>query len=140
VFPRLCPSGECWDVAGLQIGDDVDVRVLDSGDVLVTPVKASSTPARQVEVVIRPYLARAARAAGAVTVAAVVTPFNFEGIVRNRWADAVVDCLRRDADLVMASSNEDWFNRYKDDTPIFDVFDTLDRHVSQVTWMPLFPD
>lgn len=41
------------DVAGLKIGDKVHVRVLNSGDVLVTPVKACNTPARQVEVVVR---------------------------------------------------------------------------------------
>lgn len=41
------------DVAGLKIGDEVHVRVLDSGDVLVTPVKASNAPARQVEMVVR---------------------------------------------------------------------------------------
>ncbi|MBK6677565.1 MAG: hypothetical protein IPG52_12315 [Rhodocyclaceae bacterium] len=37
--------------------------------------------------------------------AAVVTPFDFEGN-RNLRADAVVDRPRRDADLVMAYSNE----------------------------------
>lgn len=41
------------DVAGLQIGDEVHVRVLDSGDVLITPVQSCNTPARQVEVVVR---------------------------------------------------------------------------------------
>lgn len=41
------------DVAGLKIGDKVLVRVLDSGDLLVTPVKACNTSARQVEVVVR---------------------------------------------------------------------------------------
>lgn len=41
------------DVAGLQIGDEVRIRALDSGDVLVTPVKAGDVPARQVEVVVR---------------------------------------------------------------------------------------
>ena len=41
------------DVAGLHIGDEVHVRVLDSGDVLVTPVKACDAPVRQVEVVVR---------------------------------------------------------------------------------------
>lgn len=78
---------------------------------------------------ISPIMARLARDAGAVTIAAVVTPFDFEG-VRNRRAGAVIDRLQREADLVMAFSNEDWFNRYKDDTPMFDVFDALDRHIA----------
>ena len=78
---------------------------------------------------ISPLMASLARAAGAVTVAAVVTPFDFEG-VRNRRADAAIDRLRREADVVMAFSNEEWFNRYRDDTPMFDVFDALDRHTA----------
>ena len=78
---------------------------------------------------VTPIMARLSRDAGAVTVAAVVTPFDFEG-VRNRRADAVIDRLQREADLVMAFSNEEWFNRYRDDTPMFDVFDALDRHIA----------
>ena len=78
---------------------------------------------------ITPLMAAFARAAGAVTVAAVVTPFDFEG-VRNRRANAEIDLLWREADVVMAFSNEEWFNRYRDDTPMFDVFDALDRHIA----------
>jgi cell division protein FtsZ len=78
---------------------------------------------------VTPVMARLARDAGAVTVATVVTPFEYEG-VRNRRADATVDRLQREADLVMAFSNEEWINRYRDDTPLFDVFDALDRHIA----------
>ncbi len=78
---------------------------------------------------ITPIMARLARDAGAVTVAAVVTPFEYEG-VRNRRADAATNRLKREADLVMAFSNEEWFNRYRGDTPLFDVFDALDRHIA----------
>ena len=78
---------------------------------------------------ITPIMARLARDAGAVTVAAVVTPFAYEG-VRNRRADAAINRLQREADLVMAFSNEEWFNRYREDTPMFDVFDALDRHIA----------
>jgi cell division protein FtsZ len=78
---------------------------------------------------VTPILARLARDAGAVTVAAVVTPFKYEG-VRNRRADAAIDLLQREADVVIAFSNEEWFNRYRDDTPMFDVFDALDRHIA----------
>ncbi len=70
-----------------------------------------------------------ARDAGVVTVAAVVTPFAFEG-ARNRRADAVMNRLQREADLAMAFSNEEWINRYRDDTSLFDVFDALDRHIA----------
>ena len=78
---------------------------------------------------ISPIMARLARDAGAVTVAAVVTPFEYEG-VRNRRADAAIDRLQREADLVMAFSNEEWFNRFNGDTPLFDVFDAMDRHIA----------
>jgi cell division protein FtsZ len=78
---------------------------------------------------VTPIMVRAARDAGALTVAAVVTPFDYEG-VRNRRADAAINRLQREADLVMAFSNEEWINRYRDDTPLFDVFDALDRHIA----------
>ncbi len=38
--------------------------------------------------------------------------------------------LQREADLVMAFSNEEWFNLYRDDTPPFKIFDSLDRHIA----------
>lgn len=78
---------------------------------------------------ISPIMARLARDAGVVTVAAVVTPFEYEG-VRNRVADAAIDRLQREADLVMPFSNEEWFNRFNGETPMFDVFDALDRHIA----------
>lgn len=78
---------------------------------------------------VTPIMARLARAAGAVTVAAVVTPFEYEG-VRNRRADAVVGHLQREADWVMAFSNEVWVNRFSGDTPLLDIFDALDRHIA----------
>lgn len=74
-------------------------------------------------------MARLVRATGAVTVAAVVTPFKYEG-VRNRRADAAIIRLQREAGLMMAFFNQGWFNRYNDDTPMFDVFDALDRHIA----------
>ncbi len=78
---------------------------------------------------ISPLMASLARAGGAVTVAAVVTPFDFEG-VRNRRADAAIAHLQREADLVMAFSNEEWINRFSGDTPLRDILDALDRHIA----------
>lgn len=79
---------------------------------------------------VTPIMARLARAAEAVTVAAVVTPFDFEGDARNRRANAVVDRLQRDADLVMAFSNEEWINRFSGDESFLDIWDELDRHIA----------
>jgi cell division GTPase FtsZ len=74
-------------------------------------------------------MGRLARAAGAVVVAAVVTPFDYED-VRNRRADAVIDRLQREANLVLAFSNEEWIKRFSGDTPLLDIFDVLDRHMA----------
>lgn len=79
---------------------------------------------------VTPIMTRLARAAGAVTVAAVVTPFAFEGAARNRRADAVISRLQREADLVMAFSNEAWINRFSDDDSFLDIWDALDRHIA----------
>ncbi len=78
---------------------------------------------------VTPIMARLAREAGALAVALVVTPFEYED-VRQRKADTAIRHLRREADLMMAFSNEDWSNRYGDDTPMIDVFDSLDRHIA----------
>lgn len=91
---------------------------------------------------VTPIMARLARAAGAVTIAAVVTPFDFEGVVRNRRADVVLSRLRRDADLVMAFSNEEWINRFSGDDSLLDIWDALDRHIAasvQTVASSLFP-
>jgi len=74
-------------------------------------------------------MARLARAAGAVTIADVVTPFDFEG-ARNRRADGVINRLQREADLVIAFSNEEWINRFSGDIPLLDIFAALDRQVA----------
>lgn len=78
---------------------------------------------------VTPIMARVAREAGALAAALVVTPFGYEG-VRKRKADAATRYLKREADLVVALSNEDWSNRYGDDTPMIDVLAGLDRHVA----------
>ena len=78
---------------------------------------------------VTPILARLAHEARALTIAAVVTPFDYEG-VRQRKAAAAIRYLRREADLVMAFSNEEWANRYSDDTLLIDVLNGLDRHIA----------
>lgn len=80
---------------------------------------------------VTPILARIAHEAGALTFAAVVTPFRYEGLRRLRKADTAIRHLRREADLVMAFSNEDWSRRHGGDTPMIDVFTSLDRHVAE---------
>jgi cell division protein FtsZ len=55
---------------------------------------------------VTPIMARLARQAGALTVAAVVTPFQFEGNARHRRADTAISHLNREADLVVRFSNQ----------------------------------
>lgn len=55
---------------------------------------------------VTPIMARLAREAGALTVAAVVTPFAFEGEARNRTADTAFNHLKREADLLVRFSNQ----------------------------------
>lgn len=78
---------------------------------------------------VTPIMARLAHEAGALTVAAVVTPFAYEG-VRQRKTVTAIRYLRREANLVMEFSNEGWANRHSDDTPMIDVFTSLDRHIA----------
>lgn len=77
---------------------------------------------------VTPIMARVARDKGALTMAAVVTPFDYEG-VRQRKADTAIRHLRREADLVMAFSNEDWEKQFSDDVPFNGIFASLDRHI-----------
>lgn len=79
---------------------------------------------------VSPIIAALAHRAGALTFAAVVTPFGNEGVRRLRKAGTAIRYLRREADLVMEFSNEDWSNRYSDDTPMTDVFTGFDRHIA----------
>jgi cell division protein FtsZ len=78
---------------------------------------------------VTPIMARLARETGALTMAAVVTPFTYEG-VRQRKADASLRYLTREADLVMEFSNEYWSKRHSEDTPMIDVFSSHDRHMA----------
>lgn len=56
---------------------------------------------------VTPIMARLAREAGALTVATVVTPFEFEGEARSRTADTAIHHLKREADLVVHFSNQE---------------------------------
>jgi cell division protein FtsZ len=78
---------------------------------------------------VTPIIARLARETGALTVAAVVTPFTYEG-ARTQTADAAIRYLKREANLVMEFSNENWTRRYSDDAPMIDALSGLDRHIA----------
>ena len=79
---------------------------------------------------ITPIMSRIARIAGAVTIAAVVTPFDFEG-VRMEKAARALGYLQRGADVVLAISNSKWANRYSNEASISEVFAGLDQHMAE---------
>lgn len=79
---------------------------------------------------VTPIAARMARATGAVTIAAVVTPFHFEG-VRNEKAARAFGHLQHEADMVLAVSNREWADRYCDDATICNVFAGLEQHMAE---------
>lgn len=55
---------------------------------------------------VAPIMAKWACEAGVLTVAAVVTPFEFEGDARHRRADTAISHLKREADLLVRFSNQ----------------------------------
>lgn len=79
---------------------------------------------------VTPIMARLASEAGALTVTAIVTPFEYEGVRRRQKAVTAIRYLKREADLVMEFSNEDWSKQYSDDTQMIDVFNGLDRYIA----------
>lgn len=78
---------------------------------------------------VTPIMARFAQEAGALTIAAVATPFGYEG-VRQRKADTAIRYLKREANLMLEFSNEDWSKRHSDDTPMIDVVTGLDSQIA----------
>lgn len=78
---------------------------------------------------VTPIMARLAREAGALTVAAVVTPFEYEG-ERIRKANTTIGYLNREADLVVRFSNEELARALSGDTFMEDFFNSQDQRVA----------
>jgi len=81
---------------------------------------------------VLPIIARAARNAGAVTVAVVVMPFDFEG-PRNGTAVTALNCLEREVDLVMPFSNQELGDSMGDDVQLADIYAQQDRRI--MAWL-----
>lgn len=84
---------------------------------------------------VLPIIARAARNAGAVTIAAVVMPFDFEGS-RNGTAETALSHLEREVDLVMPFSNQELGNSMGDSTQLADIYAQQDLRIT--TWLQQF--
>jgi len=78
---------------------------------------------------VLPIIARAARNTGAVTVAAVVMPFDFEGPRKGKAVTALID-LEREVDLVMPFSNQDLGDTMGDGALLADIYAQQDRRIT----------
>ena len=74
-----------------------------------------------------PVIARAARAAGILTVAVVTKPFTFEGTRRMRMAEEGLKELRASADTVIVIPNQNLFRVANASTTFADAFAMADR-------------
>jgi cell division protein FtsZ len=74
-----------------------------------------------------PVIARAARAAGILTVAVVTKPFTFEGKRRMQMADSGIALLREAADTVIVIPNQNLFRIANASTTFEDAFGIADR-------------
>lgn len=74
-----------------------------------------------------PVIARAARAAGILTVAVVTKPFTFEGKRRMQMADRGIELLREAADTVIVIPNQNLFRVATEKTTFEDAFGIADK-------------
>ena len=74
-----------------------------------------------------PVIAKAARAAGILTVAVVTKPFTFEGKRRMQMADRGIELLRQSADTVIVIPNQNLFRIATEKTTFEDAFAIADR-------------
>ena len=88
-------------VAALRKRDALRTMLVDTDMVMLVAGLGGGTGSG-----VTPIMARLAREAGALTVAAVVTPFEFEGDARHRRADTAISHLKREADLLVRFSNQ----------------------------------
>jgi cell division protein FtsZ len=74
-----------------------------------------------------PVIAKAARAAGILTVAVVTKPFTFEGKRRMQTADRGIELLREAADTVIVIPNQNLFRIANANTTFEDAFGIADK-------------
>lgn len=84
---------------------------------------------------VLPIIARAARNDGAVTIAAVVMPFDFEGPRNVKDVNALTN-LEREVDFVMPFSNQDLGDSMGDGAQLVDIYSRQDRHI--IAWLQQF--
>jgi len=90
-----------------------------------------------------PVIARAARERGILTVGVVTKPFQFEGAVRSRSAEAGIQALQQYVDTLIVIPNQNLFNIANEKTTFADAFkmadDVLYQGVRGVTDLIMTP-
>jgi cell division GTPase FtsZ len=84
---------------------------------------------------VTPIIARLARNAGAITIAAVVMPFDFEG-PRKETAVTALSNLEREVDLVMRFSNQELGDSKGDGALLSDIHAQQDQRIT--AWLQRF--
>jgi cell division protein FtsZ len=128
----LAPSGgggraNAARAAALRNIDVIKAAVNGAGTVILVASLGSGTGSG-----VLPIIARAARNSGAVTIAAVVMPFDFEG-PRSGTADTALSHLEREFDLVMPFSNQDLADSLGDGALLADIYAQQDRRI--MAWL-----
>lgn len=111
--------------AALRQRDELSAMLVDTDVVFLVAGLGGGTGSG-----VTPILSRMARHAGTLTVAMVVTPFEFEGEDRNRTADTAISHLKREADLVAYFSNQELMETIGDDTPLEVFFASQNQRIA----------
>ncbi len=126
----LAPSGaggraNAARAAALRNIGVINAAVNGAGTVILAAGLGGGTGAN-----VLPIIAKAAWNAGAVTIAAVVMPFDFEGSP-NRTADTALSYLEQDVDLVMPFSNQKMADALGDNALMTDIYSAQDKMIAK---------
>ena len=82
--------------------------------------------------VVAPLVAETARNSGALTIASINTPFEFEGRIRIQAAIQALKRLRKISDTVLVMKNDDLCNPCRDKVPVLAALQNADRNMTNI--------
>ena len=82
--------------------------------------------------VVAPLVAETARNSGALTIASINMPFEFEGRIRTQAAIQALKRLRNISDTVLIMKNDDLCNPYGDKVPVREALQSADRNMTDI--------
>ncbi len=129
---------EIGRIAAQESLDDILAELTDSHMVFITAGMGGGTGTGAA-----PVIAKAARERGILTVGVVTKPFDFEGAVRMRQANAGIEELQAYVDTLIIIPNQNLFRLANERTTLADAFamadDVLHKGVSGVTDLMIKP-